>query len=141
MRNEKGFAPIILILGVIVILAVGVGGYWFLNKQSSSTTSTNQSVNQPTISTNNTGFRVAGDKIFKGNELLFVNVKGVKEARLGPDNNTIHFKTDGSKDAKFCANLATKIEPSSYDYPSPPPQQSPWDYQRVGHAYTIGDCG
>lgn len=126
MNSTNAFMSVKLLLGVTVLL-IWVGGYWLLHKQSQ--------IGVPPV------FRVVGDKIFKESQLFFVNVNGVKEARLGPDGTTVHFKTDGSKGAALCANLATKIEQPSSNYLNPPPRQVPWDYQRIGHAYTLNDCG
>ncbi len=144
MKRQEGLALIILILGVVGLILVAYGGHWFLSKQLPKNGFTNapQFPKQPTSSPNKTGLRIIGDKIYQGDELLFVNVKGVKAARIGPDGHTVHFKTDKSEDAKHCADLATKIysPPSNYPYPIPP-QKAPWDYQLIGSSYTIGHCG
>ena len=81
-------------------------------------------------------------KIGQDKQLLFTNAENVNEVRRGPDGKTIHFKLkEYSRNQARCANLFTQVTPPGSNYNNPPPSRAPWDYQKIGNAYTIESCG
>lgn len=80
-----------------------------------------------------------------GEEVVFENVENVENARLGPDGQTLHFKVKNrSISNQHCANLGGKVLSNPGMFPldkSPAPTAPPWDYKRLGDAYTIPNCG
>lgn len=88
-------------------------------------------------------FVLRGTEIFEntssGEVKLFTNVSGVNAVQRGPDGKTIHFKTD-KEELPRCAFLISRPEAASPDYPDPPPQKAPWNYEKIGWAYTIEGC-
>lgn len=99
----------------------------------------------------NRKFLVEGSELFEVTDsdknLLFENLDNVQEARIGPDGTTIHFKRSSYQSYHgYCAQLVESVVPVYYPYPysgikDPAPRKAPWDFQKIGDAYTIPDCG
>lgn len=141
--NQKGFAPILII---ILVASAVLGGYLIYQTiQKSPTPSLQTQTTSASPSVFQNKLRLQDGKVVErlnGQEtILFTNVENVSEVRLGPDQRTIHFRMiQPNSNQSFCADLESKIEPAPGYYSNPPPTQPPWDYKRVGHAYTINHC-
>lgn len=145
--NQKGFAPIFILVGILIIAGLVAGAYYFgkMGKSGVTQTQQNQSINsQQNLS--NKEFQLSGSEVLRvingQKTVLFKNVEGVSEVRLGPDGKTLHFKPSGKPNPsqQYCGNLEEKGRPASSDYTNPPPNQPPWDFKTMGHAYTILGC-
>jgi hypothetical protein len=148
-HEQRGSIVVYILLALFLTALLVGGGYYFGSKNKT---------NQPQASTNsltkskqnlkNTEYKIFGNqvsKVINGQEsVLFQNVSNVTQVRLGPDGRTIHFKVEKSdffkKPQELCADLESKIEPLTDDYPSPPPQSAPWDYERIANYGTIDHC-
>jgi hypothetical protein len=77
-------------------------------------------------------------------KVLFTNAENVEEVKLGPDDKTLHFKTKENRQYGNCVILTDRVSPDPYPINSlertPAPINPPWDYQRLGEAYTIKTC-
>src|SRR3989344_6599846 len=45
--NQKGFASILVIGIIVVVIAIGTGGYFYVSKQSEENQTKNQAANEP----------------------------------------------------------------------------------------------
>lgn len=94
-------------------------------------------------------FIIKGSEVIEitdvGEEVIFTNIENIEEVRLGPDGGTLHFKVVANKEDQYCANLAGKVvpdpDPSTSLSDTPPPAVPPWNYKRLGEAYTVPVCG
>lgn len=145
---QKGFAPIFLIIGVLV-LGILVGGTYYLGSRGKSNPLQIQPSQQSNTkqSSQNSEYQLSGSDVIRvvngQKSVLFKNVSNVSEVRTGPDGRTVHFKVNNfnsQKPQELCADLESKLDSLTSDYPSPPPQQAPWDYQRIAHYGTIHHC-
>lgn len=153
--KQSGFA--IIFIPIILVITGGlIAGAYFLGTVQKS----NPQLADPVQETNSTPilqkenakdqeFQISGSEITQGingqKNVLFKNVIDVSEARRGPDGKTIHFKVknyQGWKDQRAsCANLEAPLQSLPSDYgTAAPPTAPPWDFQKVGHAYTIHNC-
>lgn len=145
--KQKGQILVWIIIGVLIIAGIAGGGYYLgrINGAKLSSNSSNTS-NITEISTNKE-FQLSSSEVIRKingqNSVLFKNVEGVSEIRLGPDGKSLHFKPIGKpkRGQQYCANLEEKDKPAPSSYPSPPPNQPPWDFKTITHAYTISWCG
>lgn len=140
--REKGFAPILLLF-IILVIGVLVTGAYYLGTTRKADISLDQ---QQTLQGKE--FQISGSEVIQirngQKSVLFKNVTGVSEVRLGPDGRTLHFKVtnfDNQKPQELCADLESKIQSPPPDYGiEAPPTTPPWDYQKIAHAYTINHC-
>ncbi|MBW6441522.1 hypothetical protein K0B04_01260 [Patescibacteria group bacterium] len=75
-------------------------------------------------------------------ELFIQNIPpSVKEIRVGPDNKSLHFNMSPHDFEQYtCMSLTEKYDKASENYQNPPPNEPPWDFPRIGHAYTVKGC-
>lgn len=134
---------------VLIVIVVGAGGYYLgktNNKPSSQGSTPTSQIFPGAINSSGDEYRLSGSEVIKvtngQSTVLFNDVEGVSNIRLGPDSKTLHFKVIGNNPNQlyYCANLEEKNGSTPTDYPSPPPNQPPWDFKRLGNAYTIKGC-
>lgn len=149
LKTRANFALIVPVGIFLLVLVIVAGAYLLGNINRFSTKDlgpTSQiSPNPKMKGSSGDEYRLAGSEVIKVNgqsNVLFKNVEGVSGVRLGPDGKTLHFKLTGKFEAGryYCGNLEEKDVLAPTDYPSPPPNQPPWDFKRLGHAYTIRGC-
>ena len=142
MEKSSGFAHIAVLLVILFVTIFGgisflvINGYIELPIERKKLPPKNIGEEYTQLKQ----LEIKNAQVWDNDELLFINAHNVSEALVGPDGHTVHFKVPDSSRGAKCADLQSEIVQLPPNYPSPPPVEAPWDFNRINHAYTIGGC-